>query len=559
MGAATPQPGAPATGFAGLPEISVRDVVNSLFRHKWKIILFFTAVVSVVTASTFRVQVFYESHAKILIRAGRENIAADPTVVGPTQYLEQKLEDAVNSELAIISSPYVLERVARKIGPFAYFNAEIKPYTRAAHTGDIRADNADELIPVARINLNRDNKLINGEELGFTQDQIAELDRIAIVAGESIGGGLQPGVEVKTYIISLSYKELSPELAKETLDRLIVEAEARHIEVYKALVDADFFERRVRESESRLQLHEKQLKDFMSVQGISDLGEQIRYLIELSNHLAMQLSDANGNVEASDARIKAIQASLKKERERIETSRTRGNTNHTRVEIKRQLFNLRLKEIDLASRYTDEALVLRDVREQIRVAEAALAKEPESETMVSIGLNEIYTRLRNDLLVEQAQYASALARREAMRQDVEDNQAQLTRLSNAAIELSRLKRNVEIATEEYKNYRGKLQYAQISDELDENMASSISVVQPATYPLMPLPNRTKLKIAISIVLGLLGGLALVFVLEIMDDTLKNEEDIKRRLHLPVLASIPYEQYQKRLKRSLEEAEKYDYS
>ena len=38
-------------------------------------------------------------------------------------------------------------------------------------------------------------------------------------------------------------------------------------------------------------------------------------------------------------------------------------------------------------------------------------------------------------------------------------------------------------------------------------------------------------------LGLLGGLGLAFILEFFDESLKSQEDVRRRLGLPVLATF----------------------
>lgn len=536
-----------------MPEISIRDILNTIFRHKWKIILFFISVVSTVTASTFRDVLFYESDAKLLIRAGRETVSIDPTVTGPTQYLEQKLEDAVNSEIAILSSPHVLERIVRKIGPYAYFDASnIKPYTRAAHNGNIQAADADEYVDPEIFKLDPEtNRLLNTEELstliGNPEESLALIDG----AVGAMSGSLTIGVEVKTYIVSLSYKDISPELAHETLKRLIIEAERRHIEIYKSIVDAEFFEQRAEELRNLLHTKEFELQEFRRQNGITELNDQIRYLIELGNSIEMQLGEVKGDVAASSARLKRLRVDVKKHKPMIEQQRVEGNTNHVRVEIRRQLLDLRLKETELAARYTDEARPLKEVREKIALAEAALAQEPYAENMVTMGINPTYERIYNDLLSEEANNVAQIAKRNALSIEAEKNKAELNRLSIFAVDLSRRLRDVDIAATEYRQYRENLQRAQTSDELDSRMASSIRIVQPATFSDMPLPSRSKLKIAMSIVLGLLGGLGLVFILEIIDDTVKNEDDVKRRLHLPVLASVPYQQYQYCLKRSIQ--------
>ena len=53
----------------------------------------------------------------------------------------------------------------------------------------------------------------------------------------------------------------------------------------------------------------------------------------------------------------------------------------------------------------------------------------------------------------------------------------------------------------------------------------------------PVKPQPLLNIAIALVVGLMAGVGLAFLLEYLDNTIKNEQDIERILELPVLGSI----------------------
>lgn len=53
----------------------------------------------------------------------------------------------------------------------------------------------------------------------------------------------------------------------------------------------------------------------------------------------------------------------------------------------------------------------------------------------------------------------------------------------------------------------------------------------------PIKPQPLLNIAIGLVVGLMAGVGLAFLLEYLDNTVKNEQDIERLLELPVLGSI----------------------
>ncbi|WP_347939987.1 Wzz/FepE/Etk N-terminal domain-containing protein [Peribacillus simplex] len=68
---------------------------------------------------------------------------------------------------------------------------------------------------------------------------------------------------------------------------------------------------------------------------------------------------------------------------------------------------------------------------------------------------------------------------------------------------------------------------------------NVSVLAKAEIKDDPTPVKPDpvLNIAIAVVVGLMAGIGLAFLLEFMDNTIKDEDDIERLLELPILGSI----------------------
>ncbi|MFE8701764.1 YveK family protein [Cytobacillus sp. FJAT-54145] len=68
---------------------------------------------------------------------------------------------------------------------------------------------------------------------------------------------------------------------------------------------------------------------------------------------------------------------------------------------------------------------------------------------------------------------------------------------------------------------------------------NIHILSPAELPENPVPVKPQpiLNMAIALVVGLMAGVGLAFLLEYMDNTIKNEQDIEKLLELPVLGAI----------------------
>ncbi|QNO16548.1 polysaccharide biosynthesis tyrosine autokinase [Alkalicella caledoniensis] len=89
--------------------------------------------------------------------------------------------------------------------------------------------------------------------------------------------------------------------------------------------------------------------------------------------------------------------------------------------------------------------------------------------------------------------------------------------------------------------------ARIADELSSVFMSkivnflnidNIQILDRASVPTSPVKPRPALNVAIAFLLGAMLGVGIVFLMEFLDNTLKNPEDIERHLKLPVLATVP---------------------
>lgn len=67
---------------------------------------------------------------------------------------------------------------------------------------------------------------------------------------------------------------------------------------------------------------------------------------------------------------------------------------------------------------------------------------------------------------------------------------------------------------------------------------NVAVVDQALAPIDPIKPRKMMNIALATVLGGMAALGLVFLLEMLDTSIKSPDDVTRHLGLPVLGLIP---------------------
>lgn len=69
-------------------------------------------------------------------------------------------------------------------------------------------------------------------------------------------------------------------------------------------------------------------------------------------------------------------------------------------------------------------------------------------------------------------------------------------------------------------------------------ADNVKLVDPATEPTKPDSPKPLLNTAIAFVVGLMLSIGIIFLLEYLDSTVKDEEELKRILGCPVVGVIP---------------------
>lgn len=507
---------------------SLLDIVSVLFRHKWKIVSFFLLMSTAAVAAAFLLPKTYESYAKILIRMGRENMAVDPGVVGPAMQLVQDRENQVNSELSILKSRSIAEKVVDKIGEKAFVppSNSVGLLTFGGGPGESKD------VPASVHNM------VHGGPDSLAQRFMGGKTTPREEAIQMVMQQLEVEAEPKSDIINLSFKARTAELARETLANLLDFYREEHIQIFKSQASPQFFQTQMDQVLQQLKAKEKELEDFRAQYGIAAIQEQEAELIRQTGALQSQVDEAASAIQSSQARIQSLRNDLQKNYKEVTVlNEVTGKTNYAADAMKQQLTSLKIREAELAARYPDDDRQLVDVREQIAMVEQMLARENDTHTEITTGIDTHYKELQLQLVTEQSQLKAHQERLAYYTTELENRKKQLTELSNREIMLASLNRDKQMLEGEYAQYRDSLLRAKISEAQDVDKISNVSIVQAPTYPVKPTFPRKRMIIMLGMMLGLFGGVALAYLREFMDDSLKKNTDVERNLGLPVITTI----------------------
>ncbi|MCC9076808.1 polysaccharide biosynthesis tyrosine autokinase [Litorilinea aerophila] len=81
-------------------------------------------------------------------------------------------------------------------------------------------------------------------------------------------------------------------------------------------------------------------------------------------------------------------------------------------------------------------------------------------------------------------------------------------------------------------------YASLLANSQRGAVNKITILEPASLPTRPLPSNILLNVLAAAMVGAVLAASGAYVLELLDDSVRDEEDVRRRLQLPLIAAVP---------------------
>ena len=133
------------------------------------------------------------------------------------------------------------------------------------------------------------------------------------------------------------------------------------------------------------------------------------------------------------------------------------------------------------------------------------------------------------------EYRAALGRESQLRARVGQLTTGVLDLRNRQIKYNILSREVETNRSLYDGLLQRFKQVSVAGGVG---ASQVSIVDRALPPGGPFAPNLRNNLLISLVVGFLIGAGVAFAIEFIDDTIKNPDDMRNRLHLTLLGVVP---------------------
>jgi succinoglycan biosynthesis transport protein ExoP len=287
-------------------------------------------------------------------------------------------------------------------------------------------------------------------------------------------------------------------------------------------------ERKMRDAQEALSAYQVQT-------GIADLPTQTQNSV-----LALAALDTKQQAEQLDAaqaqaQLSSVQSELASTPPVIVGTRS-VSQNPVSGQLAAQISSLQVQLNSARQQYTDNYPTVIALKSQLAAAERQAKSQPDQVVSGTQSIpNPVYQQLTQTAATLQATIASAQAQISTIDQQRRAQQPKLDKLPVESRRIGDLQRTEKSAEGVYDALQHKYQDAVISKTTALSDVAITAMADPSVYRKTP---NAPFNIVLGIIVGLVLAVTAVFLAEFFDDRFRTEDDVKERLGLPVLATIP---------------------
>lgn len=479
---------------------TLNDLLFTLFRHKWKILLASLAGLLTAAGVYFTQPPIYQSDAKLLVRYVLDRNTVDP--IESTANGSKATDSVIGSEVEILTSWDLAMQVAEGVG-------------------------VQRLLPRAGAAANK------------------------VDAATSIIAGLRVTALKNSNVILVTYRNSDPVLAKDVLIELVKLYFTKHLEVHRSADAFDFVTQQTDEVRARLNATEEELKVLKAKGHVLSLAESTTNLSAALAKIEDELYAAEAERAEQRARVAEITKSLAagsvnrdadSKPNQADTARQANNGEIQQYEaLVVRLAQLRQNGLDLLSRYTSENSLVKLNQAQIAKLELQRSRLQEEfpSLIAKVSSGSLIRNQQPDLNIERARLAGIEARIEAFKSRDSAIKELTAKFSEIAPQIAQLERKRELEEENFKYFGASLEKAKIDERLDPAKIPNISAVQKPSPAVKVSGPRNKIVFALAGGGGALGIVLAFFIDFVLNTAIKSPLELETRLRIPLLLSIPY--------------------
>lgn len=209
-----------------------------------------------------------------------------------------------------------------------------------------------------------------------------------------------------------------------------------------------------------------------------------------------------------------------------------------------QLAKLEAERISYLDKYTEKHPRMIELNDQIAELKAKIQEEVRKVAALQAPSdNAVHQRLVMGKFQSEGELIAAQQKDALLKEIIEQNNRDLELLPAVEKGYVKVARDAQVASELYVMLAKRLEESKVAEVMVPN---NVQIVDEPTFPERPVAPRKGRTLILAALLGLLAGCGYVITKELMNRTIKTEDDVKNYLDLPVLGAIPDEESMARI-------------
>lgn len=448
----------------------------------------------------------YRSDGMMYVRLGRNAMGSDPTAKSSNSVSMQESRTAeVISIGQMVGSREIAERAVQRVG--------VETINRPRNWIDRTIDDAGAFLKsdhaLVRWLPSDDGKTV-GEMTPVQYEAQIELEKAIMAVQTAVG------VEVAKngYTVVVSGKENDPLLIQSIVQAIMDEFGSYHVDAHRVLGSEDFFDAQANESRELAIAARQQLQETRNQMGWISTESAEQTLSQRIVDLEAKLNTAESQLAEAVSQSEELSRHLETTQQWMPVEKKLGIANVAGDTMRSQFYDLQVKDGEELAKLSPSHPRYKRLMQKMQDSEQLAGDEREEREETREAINPVYQELETQFQTVRARAVGLASRRDAVAQRLDATQADMRRLNEDVIVMSRLSWEAQIAEETYRNHARSLEEARVNAELDRSQMSDVSVIQEATLNLKKSgPERALLS-----VVGLMFAFSLGLLQAILRDS-----------------------------------------
>ncbi|QDV67392.1 Chain length determinant protein [Rosistilla carotiformis] len=472
--------------------LTLFDIFAAVIEYRWRAAFTFLLVMALSLVAVVLFPKKFESEAKMFVRLGRGSVTMDTTATtGQTISIQESRESEINSITDMLQSRQLAEDVVTAIGADRILEK---------HSWIEKSiDNVMAMIPELPESSGA------GEELGSMTPEQIKLQEQFESAVRYVVKNTKINSPKKSTTITVVCRARTPKLAQDLTTKFLESHNKMHLDAYKSPGSYKFFEENFAEHERMVSDYEDAMREAKNDMVVLTIEGKQQSLQEQITSVEKEIINTNTELFSARASLLDFMADMERLPEEMATETTRGIANEANDKMRDRLYELEIREKDLASKYKSVHPKLVTLRQQLNDSKMILASQEKEREHNVMAINPVRQDVHKSLLTAKSRIAGLEAKIDALLTVEQELNNELQKVNSFELTSSELRRRINIADNNHRIYAQKLEESRINNALDQEAISNVSIVQQPSFVMKHVSPKRSLLGVLGFLLSMLCG------------------------------------------------------